>query len=224
VSQQFMLPKHVYEGTDYVTNEANKRPIGTGPMKFGSYTSGQEVVLVKNPDYWGDKSQVDRAVFIAPLPPFLLRTDDNPEGVDQSVFDGFMRSVIADRPAYHTTFLHDFYNLDENLGGRVSEEVVRANWNTAVSASPVATLACIPTWLTDFRQDLTRIDVPALIIQGDADRILPFEVTGQRMHAAVPGSQLITLHGAPHGAPWTHAEEINEALLNFVRTPAEALA
>jgi non-heme chloroperoxidase len=169
-------------------------------------------------------ARVSRAVFIAPVPPYLLKTDDNPEGVDQSLFDGFMRAVIADRPAYFTSFLNDFYNLDETLGNRVSEEAVRASWNIAVAASPVATLVCIPTWLTDFRQDLTRIDVPSLIIQGDADRVLPFAVTGQRMHAALPGSQLVTLSGAPHGAPWTHADEINQALLDFIRTPAEALA
>ncbi|MEO3748128.1 alpha/beta hydrolase [Plantactinospora sp. B5E13] len=168
--------------------------------------------------------RVSRAIFISPIPPYLLKTDDNPEGVDQSVFEGFMQSVIADRPAYQTSFMHDFYNLDENLGQRVSEEVVRANWHTAVGASPIGTLASITTWLTDFRQDLARLDVPSLIIQGDADRVLPYPVTGQRMHAAVPGSRLLTLPGAPHGIPWTHADEVNQALLDFIRTPAEALA
>lgn len=168
-------------------------------------------------------ARVSRAIFISPIPPYLLRTEDNPEGVDQSVFDGFMQSVMADRPAYQTSFLHDFYNLDENLGKRVSDEVVRANWNVAVSASPTGTLASIPAWLTDFRNDLPRIDVPSLIIQGDADRVLPYPVTGQRMHAALPGSQLRTLQGAPHGIPWTHADEVNQALLEFIKTPVDAL-
>ncbi|MEE6263832.1 alpha/beta fold hydrolase [Plantactinospora sonchi] len=169
-------------------------------------------------------ARVSRAVFISPIPPYLLKTDDNPEGVEQSLFEGFMQSVVADRPAYQTNFLNDFYNLDENLGKRVSEEVVRANWITAVSASPIGTLASITTWLTDFRQDLARIDVPSLIIQGDADRVLPYPVTGQRMHAAIPGSQLHTIKGGPHGIPWTHGDEIAQALLEFIRTPAEALA
>ncbi len=168
-------------------------------------------------------ARVSRAIFISPIPPYLLKTEDNPEGVDQSLFDGFMQSAMADRPAYQTSFLHDFYNLDENLGKRVSEEVVRANWQVAVNASPIGTVASIPAWLTDFRNDLTRIDVPSLIIQGDADRVLPYPVTGQRMHAAMPGSQLRTLKGAPHGIPWTHADEVNRALLDFIRTPVDVL-
>jgi non-heme chloroperoxidase len=168
-------------------------------------------------------ARISRAIFISPIPPYLLKTEDNPEGVDQSLFEGFMQSAMADRPAYLTSFMHDFYNLDENLGKRVSDEVVRVNWNVAVSASPTGTVACIPAWLTDFRQDLPRIDVPALIIQGDADRVLPYPVTGQRMHAAMPGSQLRTLKGAPHGIPWTHADEVNQALLEFIKTPVDAL-
>ncbi|WP_422769739.1 alpha/beta fold hydrolase [Plantactinospora sp. WMMC1484] len=168
-------------------------------------------------------ARVNRAVFIAPIPPFLLKTDDNPEGIDQSLFDGFMQSVITDRAKYQTSFLHDFYNLDENLGGRVSDEVVRMSWDVAVGASPIGTLASISAWLTDFRQDLPRIDVPALIIQGDQDRVLPYAVCGQRMHAAMANSQLITLKGAPHGIPWTHADEVNQALLDFIRTPVDAL-
>ncbi|MBF9131813.1 alpha/beta hydrolase [Plantactinospora sp. S1510] len=168
-------------------------------------------------------ARVSRAIFISPIPPYLLKTEDNPEGVDQSLFDGFMKSAMADRPAYLTSFMNDFYNTDENLGKRVSEEVVRLGWNVAVNASPTGTVACIPAWLTDFRSDLPRIDVPALIIQGDEDRVLPYPVTGQRMHAAMPSSQLRTLKGAPHGIPWTHADEVNQALLEFIKTPVDAL-
>lgn len=161
--------------------------------------------------------RVNKAVFVAPIPPFLLKTADNPEGVDGSIFDAIMQSIAADRPAYQTQFLSDFYNLDVTLGKRVSEEVVRYNWNIAVGASATGTAACVPTWLTDFRKDVPRIDVPALIIQGDADRILPFPVTGKRLHEAVKGSQLVMLEGGPHGIPWTHAEEINRALLDFLK-------
>jgi non-heme chloroperoxidase len=93
---------------------------------------------------------------------------------------------------------------------------VRANFNVAAGASAVGTAACPPTWLTDFRSDLPRIDVPLLIIQGDADRILPFAATGKRLHEAVKGSQLVALAGAPHGIPWTHADEVNRALLDFL--------
>ena len=160
--------------------------------------------------------RVKQAVFVAPIPPFLLKRDDNPEGVDGSVFDAIMQSVAADRFAYLTQFLHDFYNLDVTLGKRVSEEVVRANWTVAAGASATGTEACVPTRLTDFREDVRRIDVPTLIIQGDADRNLPFPATGKRLHEAVEGSRLVVLSDAPHGIPWTHADQVNSALLKFM--------
>jgi non-heme chloroperoxidase len=161
-------------------------------------------------------ARVKKAVLAAPIPPFLLKSPDNPDGVDKGMIDGVVRSIAADRFAYLTAFLHDFYNLDVTLGKRVSEDVVRASFNVAAGASAVGTAACPPTWLTDFRSDLPRIDVPLLIIQGDADRILPFTATGKRLHEAVKGSQLVVLAGAPHGIPWTHADEVNRALLDFL--------
>ncbi|GAC1436825.1 MAG: bromoperoxidase [Ktedonobacteraceae bacterium] len=161
--------------------------------------------------------RVKQAVFVSPIPPFLLKTNDNPEGVDGSVFEGILQSIAADRPAYMTEFFKNFYNLDMTLGKQVSEEVVRANWHLGVSASPIGTAACVPTWLTDFRKDIPRITVPSLIIQGDDDRILPLTVTGQRLHQALKGSQLLVLKGGSHGIPWTHAEEINNALLEFLK-------
>ena len=160
--------------------------------------------------------RVRRAVVIAPIPPFLLKTADNPEGVDRSVIDGILQAIAADRLAYLTAFLRDFYNLDLTLGKLVSDEVVRANWDVAAGAGAEATAACPPTWLTDFRKDLPRISVPLLIIQGDADRILPFPATGKRLHEAVAGSRLVVLAGGSHGIPWTHADEINRALLDFL--------
>jgi non-heme chloroperoxidase len=159
---------------------------------------------------------VRKAIAISPIPPVLLKKPDNPEGVDASVFEGIKKAIVKDRPAYQTAFFHDFYNLDVTLGKLVSDEVVRANWNLAVGASPMGTLLCVDTWLTDFRNDLPRIDVPLLIIQGDADRILPFSSTGKRMNAAVKGSRLMVIEGGSHGIPWTHADEINRALLSFI--------
>jgi non-heme chloroperoxidase len=167
---------------------------------------------------------VSRAVLISPIPPFLLKTSDNPEGVDQSIFDGFMNAIMADRYAYQTSFLNDFFNYDKTKGKQVSEEAYRANWNVAVSASPIGTHACVKTWQTDFRGDLPRIDVPVLIIQGDQDRVLPYPKTGQRLQPMLPGSQLVTLKGAPHAIPWTHADDVNRALMEFVGMPAPAMA
>lgn len=118
--------------------------------------------------------RISRAVLMAPVPPFLLKTDDNPEGVDQSVFDGIMESIVADRPTYLSNFFKDFYNVDVLHGSRISDDAIRQSWNVAAGASAKATLDCVPSWLTDFRNDLPRINVPTLIVQGDADRILPF--------------------------------------------------
>ncbi len=167
-------------------------------------------------------SRVSKAVMISSLPPFLLKTDDNPDGVDMSVFKGFKQQVKADRFAYQKGFINDFFNYDMTKGKQVSEEVFRANWNLAVSASPIGTLKCIGTWTTDFRADLARIDVPLLIIHGDQDRIMPYPKTSPKVQSMVSGSELVKLPGAPHGIPWTHADEVNGAIMNFIAMPAMA--
>ncbi|MDB5161232.1 MAG: alpha/beta hydrolase [Candidatus Saccharibacteria bacterium] len=161
--------------------------------------------------------RISKAVFVSPIPPFLLKTDDNPEGVDKSVFDGIQQTIKADRLAYLSQFLADFYNTDENLGKRVSEEVVRYSWNTASVASPRGTYECVTAWLTDFRGDLPNIDVPTLIIHGKSDRVLPFEITGNRLQTELKDSKFVALENAPHGIPWTHAEEINKEILAFAQ-------
>jgi non-heme chloroperoxidase len=168
-------------------------------------------------------SRVSRAVLIGVVPPFLLRTGDNPEGaLEQPVVDGFVEAIRADRPAYLTAFFADFYNLDELLGSRISEEVVRDSWNVAVGASPVGTAACPPTWTTDFRDDLPKIDVPTLVVHGDADRILPIDATARRLPDLIADCELVEIPGAPHGMLWTHGDEVNEALLAFVADRATA--
>jgi non-heme chloroperoxidase len=158
-----------------------------------------------------------KAVFMAAVPPFLLKTPDNAEGVDGGVFEGIKKAIAADRPAFLSRFLADFYNVDALGGTRVSDEVVRLSWNIAAGASPTGTLECVSAWVTDFRHDLSRIDVPTLVVHGDADRILPFAATAKRTNALVKGSQLVTVEGGPHGLNWTHAEEVNRALLDFLR-------
>ncbi|HZG05110.1 MAG TPA: alpha/beta hydrolase [Streptomyces sp.] len=160
--------------------------------------------------------RIAKAAFLASLEPFLLKTDDNPAGVDGSVFENITEAVTRDRYAYFTAFYNDFYNTDENLGSRISEEVFRASWNTAAGASPYASVACVATWTTDFRADVSRIDVPALIVHGTADRILPIDSTGRPFHQALPQADYTEIDGAPHGMLWTHAQEVNEALLAFL--------
>jgi non-heme chloroperoxidase len=164
---------------------------------------------------YGSKG-VSKAVIIAGVPPYLLKTADNPEGVDASVFDGIRKAVSADRYAFFTDFFQNFYNTDVFLGKRVSEQAVQASWNIAAGASATASLACVATWHEDFRDDLKRIDVPTLVIQGDGDRILPIAATGLRAAKLIKGARLLVVKDGPHGITWTHAEEVNSGLLSFL--------
>lgn len=159
---------------------------------------------------------VSKAVIIGGVPPFLLKTNDNPDGVDGSVFDGIKKAVAQDRYAFFTEFFKNFFNADLLLGKRVSEEVLRACWNIAAGASATASLACVSTWYEDFRQDLHRVDVPTLVIHGDSDRIVPIEAAGQRTAKLIKGAQLVVVKGGPHCIPWTHAEEVTSALVSFL--------
>jgi non-heme chloroperoxidase len=164
---------------------------------------------------YGSKD-VSKAVIISGVPPYLLKTADNPEGVDGSVFAGIEKAVAADRYAFFTEFFKNFYNTDVFLGKRVSEQAVQANWNVAASASATASLACVATWHEDFRDDLARIDVPTLVMHGDADRILPITASGLRTAKLTGGARLLVVKDGPHCITWTHAEEVNAGLLNFL--------
>jgi pimeloyl-ACP methyl ester carboxylesterase len=164
---------------------------------------------------YGSKG-ISRAVIIGGVPPFLLKTGDNPEGVDGSVFDGIKKAVAADRYAFFTEFFKNFFNTDLLLGKRVSEEVVRASWNLAAGASATASLACVSTWIEDFRKDLGRVNVPTLVIHGDNDRIVPIEASGQRTAKLIKGARLVVVKGGPHCITWTHAEEVTAELVSFL--------
>ncbi|TDT79243.1 peroxiredoxin [Arthrobacter sp. AG258] len=162
-------------------------------------------------------ARVARAAFLGSLEPYLLKTDDNPDGVPQDVFDGLKAAVTADRYAFFTEFFKNFYNSDTFLGTpRLSQEAVDASWNLAAGAGATASVAAQPTWLTDFRQDIPKIDVPALIVHGTADNILPIDSTGRQFAKALPTAEYVEIEGAPHGLLWTHAAEVNEALLGFL--------
>ena len=163
-------------------------------------------------------ARVAKAVFLGSLEPFMLKTDDNPDGVPQDVFDGLYEAAKADRYAFFTDFFKNFYNSDTFLGTeRLSQESVDASWNLASQAGAFASVAAQPTWLTDFRADIPKIDVPALIVHGTADNILPIDVTGRRFKKALPSADYQEIEGAPHGLLWTHGPEVNEALLAFLR-------
>lgn len=162
-------------------------------------------------------ARVAKVAFLASLEPCLLKNDDNPDGVaPQEFFDGIVEAVKADRYAFYTAFFNDFYNLDENLGTRISEEAVRNSWNVAASGGFFAAAAAPSTWYTDFRADIPAIDVPALILHGTADRTLPVEATGRVFRKALPAAEYVEIEGAPHGLLWTHAQEVNAELLAFL--------
>jgi non-heme chloroperoxidase len=164
---------------------------------------------------YGSKG-VRKAVIISGVPPFLLKTTDNPEGLDRSVFQGIEKAVTADRYAFFTEFFKNFYNTDVLLNKRVSEQVVQASWNLAAGSSATASLACVPTWHEDFRQDVAKIDVSTLVIHGDADRILPIAASGHRTAKLIKGARLSVVKDGPHCITWTHAEEVNAELVNFL--------
>jgi non-heme chloroperoxidase len=168
---------------------------------------------------YGSKG-VSKAVIVGGIPPYLLKTAENAEGVDASVFQGIQKAVAADRYAFFTEFFKNFYNTDVLLGKRISEQAVQASWNVAAGASATASLACVPTWHEDFRNDLARIDVPTLVIHGDADRIVPINAAGQKTAKLVKGSRLVAIKDGPHAVIWTHAEEVNAELVNFLRKGA----
>jgi non-heme chloroperoxidase len=160
--------------------------------------------------------RVRRAVFMAAIPPFLLKTNDNLEGIEAGLFEGIEKAIAADRPAFLTQFLKNFYNVDVLGAKQISDQVVQLSWNIASGASPKGTLDCVSAWLTDFRKDLKRFDIPTLVIHGDSDRILPLAVTGERTQKFVKGSKLVVVEGGPHGLNWTHAGKVNQALLDFL--------
>jgi non-heme chloroperoxidase len=161
-------------------------------------------------------ARVAKAVLMGAIPPFLLKTGDNPEGVDGSVFDEIKEAVVHDRPAYFKSFLDNFYNVDELGGTRISDQAWQNSFVVAVGASPYAAHACVDTWLTDFRDDLPKIDVPTLLIHGDADRILPYAATAARLPGLIKDLELVTVEGGPHNIAWTHPDEVNGALLAFL--------
>ncbi len=160
--------------------------------------------------------RVRKAVLFGAIPPFVLKTADNPEGVDGQVFEGIKAAIAKDRYAYFKDFFDNFYNVDKFAPDRISEQALQASFNVAAGSSPHASYACVDTWLTDFRADLPNIDVPVLVMHGTEDRILPFESTAKRLPDLVADLKLIPVEGGPHNIGWTHPDEVNKGLLEFL--------
>lgn len=176
--------------------------MGTGEVTryLGTYGSGR----------------VRKAALLGAIPPFLLKTADNPAGVDGEVFDGIKAAIVKDRYAYLEDLFNDFYNVDVFGGSRISDRAWQASFVVAAGASPSATYACVDSWLTDFRGDLESVDVPTLVVHGTEDRILPIGATAERLPALIDDMRLVRIEGGPHNIAWTHPEEVNRALLEFL--------
>jgi non-heme chloroperoxidase len=157
-----------------------------------------------------------KAVLIGTLGPYLVKAPDNPEGIDASVFRGIQAGIKVDRPIAMMEFLKNFYSVGGADGKLVSERVIQANWTVAIGASPIATVACVDAWIEDFRKDISRNDLPTMIIHGDDDRILPADATSRRQAKMIKDVKFIEIKGGSHGLPWTRAEEINAELVKFL--------
>jgi non-heme chloroperoxidase len=169
-------------------------------------------------------ARVSKAVLLGVIPPFVLKTDDNPEGIDRDVFEGIKAGIASDRYAFFKSFFDNFYNIDVLGPERISEQAVQASFNVAAGTSPYASYAVVDTWLTDFRADLAKIDVPTLVMHGTADRILPFAVTAARLGALIADVMVIPVEGGPHNIGWTHHGEVNRALLSFLAGDRQEVA
>ena len=161
---------------------------------------------------------ISKAVLIGSIPPYVLQADDNPQGVPAEVFDGLKQAAAGDRYAFLDSFITNLYNADVLDPERISAPALLASHRVAFRSSPYSTYASIDTWLTDFRGDLPRIDIPVLAIHGTADRILPFAVTAGRLRdeGLIADLTVVEVPDGPHNVCWTHPDEVNSALLSFL--------
>lgn len=164
----------------------------------------------------GDNGRVSRIVLAGAVPPYLYKSDDNPDGgLDDATIEAFENGVKADRLAFLEDFTTNFFSANGKL--EVSEDQRLYAKAIAAGASPKGTLDCIAAFgRTDLRGDVAAITLPTLVIHGDADAIVPFEVSGKRSAEAISGSELVVVEGGPHAINATHPEEFNRALLEFL--------
>ena len=161
-------------------------------------------------------ARVTKVVLISAVVPYMLQTEDNPDGVPQEVFDGMAKQMIDDRPGFLENFNNDFYGVSM-LSHPVSDAFLQQCINAAMVSSPIATLECAKSFsTTDFRNDVLKINVPTLIIHGDADQIVPIAPTGNRSANLIPGAKYVIYEGEPHGLWFTSKERLNQDLIDFI--------
>ena len=163
-------------------------------------------------------ARVAKAVLIGGVTPFLLKTDDNPDGVDQKVFDGMIEGLRKDRPAFLESFFPAFYG-HSLLHHPVSSSSLQFTQSMAMTGSPKATIDLVRAWSeTDFRDDLARIQIPVLVIHGVDDQTVPIDVSARRTATLIPHAELLEYDDAPHGLTVTHADKLNDDLLAFLKS------
>ncbi|SDX65934.1 Pimeloyl-ACP methyl ester carboxylesterase [Modestobacter sp. DSM 44400] len=192
----------------------------TGVTLVGFSMGGGEVVR-----YIGTygTTRIAKAVLASAVPPYLYKSEDNPDGgLDDATIAQFETGVATDRPAFLDGFTADFFNaggkgLLDSKSGAVSEPMRQYALRLAEVASPKGTLDCIAAFgRTDFRGDVAKVTVPTLVVHGDSDAVVPFEVSGKRSHELIAGSELVVIEGGPHGINTSHPEQFNRALLEFL--------
>ena len=162
--------------------------------------------------------KLKKAVLMSSVTPFLLKTSDNPEAADQSVFDGMLGGLAKNRPEFLKGFIKNFYNFDAGQSG-LTEANLAYDWAIAAMASPKGSIDCVKAFSsTDFREDLKKFDIPTLVLHGGDDNIVPLAISGQKAHELIPSSELVVLEGAPHGITVSHPKEVNATLLTFLQS------
>ncbi|HEX4766908.1 MAG TPA: alpha/beta hydrolase [Lichenihabitans sp.] len=161
-------------------------------------------------------ARVTKAVLVSAVTPFLLKTPDHPDGASVSLFDGMKARLRQDRPKFLADFSKGFFGVGL-LTSPASTELIEWAGNVAMLASPKATIDCVTAFgETDFRPDMAHFKVPTLVIHGDADQTVPFEISGKAAAAAIGGARLVVYEGAPHAIPFTHAERLTKDLIGFL--------
>ena len=162
-------------------------------------------------------ARVTQAVLVSAVTPYMLKTADNPKGVDPSVFTGMIDGLKKDRPNFMATFSKTFFGVGM-LSSPVSSDLIQWTGNLAMLASPKATIASVTAFgETDFRADMSTFHVPTLVIHGDDDQTVPIDVSGKATAATIPCAKLVVYEGAPHAIPLTHAERLNGDLVAFLK-------
>lgn len=186
-----------------------------GAILVGFSTGGGEVAR-----YIGryGTARISKAVLVSAVPPLMLKTADNPDGLPAEIFDGLRNASLADRSLLYRTLASGPFFGFNRPDAKISQGMMDAFWLQGMRASHKSTYECIRAFSeSDFHEDLRHFDIPTLIIQGDDDQVVPLDVSGAKTARLVPGAKLIVYPGAPHGLADTHRDRLNADLLAFAR-------